>query len=55
MEVTLTAKLVWKTESSSGQPFRLGVYRMVAEERWHVAGTLGEATWISSSQPLRIC
>lgn len=55
MEVTLTAKLVWKTESSSGQPFRLGVFRVVAEERWHVAGTPGEATWISSSQPLRIC
>lgn len=36
------------------QDFRMSVFRVVGEKRWHVAGTPGEGTWVSGSQSLRI-
>lgn len=53
MVVTLTAKLVWNTEIVQDN-LRLSVWRMAEEDRWCVAGTPGEVTWVNSSKSLRI-
>lgn len=36
------------------QVFRMSVFRVEGEKRWHVAGTPGEGTWVRSSQSLKI-